>query len=124
MSALHTRLAAVEERSGIRTHLLADENLRLPPVIENEMYAITIEALNNALRHGRANTVTVIVSRDEKEIVLEIADNGGGFDPATASKGGLGLITMRERVASLGGELTISSNPESGTRIRVRVESK
>jgi len=124
VSALHMRLEAVEERSGIRTHLLADENLRLPLAIENELYAIAIEALNNALRHAQANTVTLIVSRDEKEIVLEIADNGGGFDPATASKGGLGLITMRERVASLGGELTISSNPESGTRIRVRVESK
>ncbi|MBI5713572.1 MAG: GAF domain-containing sensor histidine kinase, partial [Chloroflexi bacterium] len=124
VSALHMRLEAVEERSGIRTHLLADENLRLPLAIENELYAITIEALNNALRHAQANTVTVIVSRNEKEIVLEIADNGCGFDAATAGKGGMGLITMRERVVSLGGDLTISSSRESGTRIRVRVESK
>lgn len=124
VSALHMRLEAVEERSGIRTHLLADENLRLPPPLENELYLIAIEALNNALRHARAKTVTVIVSRNENEIVLEIADDGCGFDAATASKGGMGLITMRERVASLGGDLTISSSRESGTRIRVRVESR
>ncbi len=124
VSALHMRLEAVEERSGIHTHLLADEDFRLPPALEKEFYAIAIEALNNALRHARASTVTVIVSRDEKEIVMEIADNGCGFDPATASKGGMGLITMRERVTSLGGVLTISSSRESGTRIRVRVESK
>jgi signal transduction histidine kinase len=124
VSALHTRLGAVEERSGIRAHLLADENLRLPLALENELYAIAIEALNNALRHAQADTVTVILSREEKEIILEIADNGCGFDPAAAGKGGMGLITLRERVAALGGELTISSSRESGTRIRVRVESK
>ncbi len=124
VAALHMRLAAVEGRSGIRTHLLADENLRLPPAIEDELYPIALEALNNVLWHAQASTVTVTLRRDAERIDLEIADDGGGFDPAAARSGGRGLINMRQRAESLGGVFTISSSPGAGTRVEVRIESK
>ncbi|MEK7277596.1 MAG: GAF domain-containing protein, partial [Chloroflexota bacterium] len=124
VAALHMRLAAVEGRSGMRTHLLADENLRLPPVVENELHQIALEALNNVLRHAQASTVTVTLRRDDERIDLEIADDGGGFDPGAVRSGGMGLINMRERAESLGGVFVISSSPGSETRVKVELPNQ
>jgi signal transduction histidine kinase len=122
VSALELRLAAVEGRADVETQLLADESLRLPPPVETAFYHIAQEALNNALKHARASTVTVSLQRIDPSVVLEIADNGGGFDPAQPRRGGMGLGNMHARAQAIGAALEIASSPGQGTRVRVLLE--
>jgi PAS domain S-box-containing protein len=86
------------------------------------LYRITQEALQNVVKHSGAEEVEVELSGHSDEIDLCISDSGRGFDVESA-KGvaGLGLISMRERLRPLGGQLSIESEPSHGTRIRVRV---
>lgn len=121
MGALHQRLAAVEGRSDVRARLLADESLRLPLEQEEALYRIAQEALNNTLRHARASTVTVYLGREGDQALLEVYDDGCGFDPQEAGEGRMGLANMRARAAAVGGELKVRSQPGLGTRVRVTV---
>ncbi|MEZ4865818.1 MAG: GAF domain-containing protein [Caldilineaceae bacterium] len=116
LGALHQRLSAVEQRSGVTTRLIADTVIELPPPLEECLYRITYEALNNALKHAAATEVKVYLSRKNGTVTLEIVDNGCGFQ-AQPTQGGLGLVSMRERALQQGGELQIISAPGSGTRI-------
>ena len=87
-----------------------------------ELYRIAQEALNNALKHARPSAVTVTVRAEDKNVVLEVIDDGQGFDSeAVSDKGGLGLVSMRERAEKLGGTLTITSTPGEGTKVRVSI---
>jgi signal transduction histidine kinase/HAMP domain-containing protein len=123
IAALQTRLEAVEGRSGLQTELRADGIGQLPADIEECLYRITQEALNNALKHAHASHVAVTLGRDQLNIVLEISDDGVGFEPeAVQGKGGLGLSGMQERVDLLGGRLSIYSRPGEGVKVRVEVE--
>ena len=88
--------------------------------MQNELFRVAEEALNNALKHAAASAVWVIIRSGDGTATLEIADNGRGFDPATAADSrGMGLTNMRERMEKLGGRLEIDSSPEKGTTIRV-----
>lgn len=118
--ALHQRLAAVEGRAGLQARLLADEDVDPPPPVAEALYQIAHEALNNAMRHADARSVTLHMRRDGEAIGLEIVDDGCGFDPARAT-GGMGLANMRERAAAVGGKLTVLSAPGEGTRVRVAI---
>jgi signal transduction histidine kinase len=82
------------------------------------LYRIVQEALNNAWRHAEGAVPTVTVTGSEDQLVIEIADPGPGFDPAMiqGSETHLGLISMRERAESLGGQFHIDSAPGRGTR--------
>ena len=126
VGALQQRLDTVERRSGVEVHLSIEDGLNLPPGAEDELYRIAIEALNNALKHANPTTVSVALGREEKQalpcIELSILDDGRGFDPdARDDEGGLGLISMKERIEKLGGELTILSSPGEGTWIKACV---
>jgi signal transduction histidine kinase len=79
------------------------------------------EAVTNAAVHGQATRVTVDVHEDQERIVMAIHDDGVGFDPADVRPSGFGLVSIRERVAGLGGELSIESAHRAGTRIRVAI---
>lgn len=119
--ALRARLASVESRSGIATTLEDLLDSPLPRVVEEGMYGVAQEALNNALKHARATRVAVRLVRSGDAVLLEIADNGCGFDvEATESRGGFGLRGMRERAAFLSGELEITASA-GGTTVRLRV---
>jgi signal transduction histidine kinase len=120
--ALHHRLSAVEKRAGVEARLLTDEVLDLPSAVEEALYAIAVEALNNALKHAAATHVTVRLLVEDGCIKMEVADNGRGFDPQKIEEtGGMGLKSMRERVAQLNGDLEIISQPGAGTRVKVEV---
>jgi signal transduction histidine kinase len=122
IGALEQRLESVERRAGIQARVLVKGNLELAPEVEEELYGIAQETLNNALKHARASEVVLSVRVHDASVVLEVTDNGRGFDPATArDAGGLGLISMQERADKICGELTIHSAPGEGTKVTVSV---
>jgi PAS domain S-box-containing protein len=123
VDAIQRRLNTVEKRAGIKVTLTAGELGELPGPVNEGLYRITQEALNNSLKHAQADMVKVIINRQDQRLYLEIIDNGQGFDPLEDyDKGGLGLISMRERTEQLGGAFNIGSAPQSGTRISVVLE--
>ena len=122
VSALRARLAAVEGRSGLRTEVLAEAERRLPIRIEEELYRIAQEALNNVVKHAEATQVQIQLKYDENTVSLEMNDDGKGFKPEAAHQsGGFGLQGIHERVQQLGGTLNIESAPLRGTRLSVRI---
>jgi len=86
------------------------------------LYRVAQEGLSNAIKHGGARQAEVELRGTADAISLRIVDHGRGFDPRQVQgKSGLGLVSMRERVLHLGGEIAIESQPSSGTRLHVRV---
>lgn len=120
--ALQTRLDAVEGRFGLAVEFLGNGHSRLDPELEEGLYRIAQEALNNVLKHARASSVTVSLQEKDDIVSLEIADDGIGFDPpAVRRRGGFGLRGMEERANELGGKLVVDSHPGEGTRVQVEV---
>ncbi len=122
VKALRQRLEAVEKRAGIQAHLVAENQIELPAPVEEGLYRIAQEALNNSLKHARATTVTVHIKTHDDQIELQVTDDGIGFELDDADhKGGMGLSNIQERVEGMGGNWTIHSNPGEGTSVRVVV---
>ena len=120
VGALQERLEAVEHRVGLETQLQTEGDIaRLPLQVEEELFHISQEALNNALRHAEASNILVRIVVENGRASLSVEDDGRGFDPAVTN-GGLGLITMRERAEGLGGDFQLISNGDSGTVVKVR----
>jgi len=121
-ASLRIRLAAVENRAGLQTELHVEGARILPLAIEEDLYRIALEALNNAVRHAHAQRVKVRVLFEEQLVGLEISDDGVGYDAATAGdNGGMGLRSMEERARRINGRLIVDSVPGKGTTIRVEV---
>lgn len=118
--ALQQRLAAVEKRAGIAIEAHIDKALHLPASVEDALYFIAVEALNNALRHAHSDSVAVGLQQSADVVTLTIRDFGHGFDPSTVSDG-FGLRNMQERVAQIGGTLHIESQPQQGTTLTIRI---
>jgi len=104
---------------GIPVAFTAAELPGLTPQVEAALYRVAQEALHNALRHSGAGTVRVRLARTARRVALEIGDDGHGF-AAAAPSGGVGLASMRERAASVGGTLTLRSG-RTGTLVRMTV---
>lgn len=123
--AIEARLDAVERRSGIQARLRVKLDEELAPDVEAQLFRVAEEALNNALKHASATEVQVRVRSAGGMVTLEIDDNGQGFDPAgAASSGGLGLISMKERLEKLGGRFEIESTPGNGVTVRVNLDQR
>ena len=84
------------------------------------IYRFIQEALNNSYRHADGKGQSVSLGFDGQQVTVEVCDTGQGFDPSEVRPGGLGLSGMRERIASLGGDLDILSS-QSGTCLRLRL---
>jgi signal transduction histidine kinase len=108
---------------GLKADLRVHGVLQLTSTAEIELYRIIQEALNNAVRHARAESVVVDVESTDGQVAVTVRDDGVGFDPAarTIRERRLGLTSMRERAEELGGTLTVESVPGSGTTVRVAV---
>ncbi|HET9832329.1 MAG TPA: sensor histidine kinase [Vicinamibacterales bacterium] len=105
------------------------EDLRLKPEVETHLYRIVQEALNNIAKHAEARRVEVRVSRNETAIVLTIDDDGRGFNPAPDGqsrnrRGGLGLVSMRERARIINATFDIRSAPGEGATMTLRVPTR
>ncbi len=116
---LEVFLGRVRERSGLQVGIRTQETGRLPILQERELWRVAQEAITNVERHARATQVTVTWRCDGTHATLEIADDGVGFPVGTAGRlDSYGILGMRERAASVGATLTVSSEPGKGTRVR------
>ncbi len=121
-AALQSRLDSVERRGGLKVEANLEEIENLSPQLEVGLYRLAQEALNNALKHAQASQINLTMKESQGNILLQIADDGIGFDPAAMEQqGGYGLESMRERAKQLGGSLDIGGAPGEGTIVTVEV---
>jgi signal transduction histidine kinase len=120
-ASLAQRLKSVEEKLGLQPSFKWRISSPLEPDVEEMLYGIAQEALNNVIRHANARTISVRLAENEQHLTMTIKDDGAGFEPGDETSGGMGLKTMRERAASLNARLKIDSQPNQGTRITVEV---
>ncbi len=113
------------ERTGIPITIKGSTNGRLPPQVETVLYRTVQEALTNMAKHARARAGAIRIQRNAKIVNCAVRDDGVGFDvPGVLAKRGdrgLGLISMQERLASLGGTLQINSTPNEGTEVVITI---
>jgi signal transduction histidine kinase len=120
--ALRQRLDAVERRAGISAQIAVNGPLDLPAYVEEALYQIAQEALNNSLKHAAAGSVHVLLDQQKTNVLLAVRDDGRGFDPLTVDSGGVGLASMRERAALLNGTLQITRPPQGGAEVTIRLD--
>ncbi len=117
--AIETALANAVGEIAERFHVVLDLDLvpgvRLSAARAEALMRIACEAVTNAARHSGSSRVRLTVERDGSRVRLWVSDKGCGFD--TAARGGFGLVSMRERAHSVGGELCISSAPGRGSDV-------
>jgi signal transduction histidine kinase len=115
--------ARVAERSGMTILVDADHEARLPLLQEREMWRVAQEALANVERHADATAVRVLWRCDGQRALIDVTDNGIGFEQGRAGRlDSYGVLGMRERAASIGATLEIVSAPGRGTRVRCVVD--
>lgn len=121
--ALQNRLMSVENRAKIKSNIESNLTGRLPSYIEEGLYQIAREALNNIIKHAHAKNILISVQQVHKSVSMEISDDGIGFEPENACRQGcLGLANMKELAQSQGWQLLIESSPGNGARIQVEIE--
>ncbi|MBP8898253.1 MAG: ATP-binding protein [Sulfuritalea sp.] len=122
-AAIEWQAARVLTPAGLQfTVALAPVAESLPDAAATALFRIVQEAFTNVLRHAGAHSVHVSLRADGGQLILSVADDGRGFDPAAVCAGEhFGLVGMRERVAALHGALDIDSAPGEGARITVHL---
>ena len=119
---------AFTRQTGIRINFTAiPEDLTIEPRMSLQILRISQEALTNVRKHANAENVTVLLQKEQGNLLLVISDDGRGFPietPTDQLHHSYGLTTIRERAEGLGGILTIATNPNEGTRITVQVPIK
>jgi PAS domain S-box-containing protein len=116
---LQTLVQATQSRTRTSISLAVNGNCPLPDEITLACYRIVQESLTNAVKHAEATEVRLIIDCDQNGLVLQIRDNGRGFDPSTVPAGHFGINFIRERVREIGGTFSIDSEPGAGTQIVV-----
>ncbi|OOG76509.1 ATP-binding protein [Algoriphagus sp. A40] len=104
----------------------SDFNRRLDSLVEINLYRITQEAINNAIKYAESTLILVTISHSEKILSITIDDNGKGFDkkalkPKPDKDGGMGLTFMQERIKYINGRLFINSSPQKGTKVTLNI---
>lgn len=104
----------------------AEENIRFDSLAETNIYRVTQEAVNNAIKYADANYILVTINHTNNLLSVVIDDDGKGFDssiidspPKNSSDGGMGVFFMKERISYINGRLFINSNPGEGTRVTI-----
>lgn len=114
------------ESRGISVRCEFGEMPRLPPEMETALFRMCQETMSNIARHAQASAVLVQVGIEGDEVVIDVEDDGRGFDPAAATqregrRPAWGLMGIRERAEILGGAARIESAPGQGTHVEVRI---
>jgi nitrate/nitrite-specific signal transduction histidine kinase len=122
VGALQQRLEAVEGLAGVDVKLQINGEIDLPPPMEETLYRIVQEALNNALKHAAATSVTVSIASQDSQVEVKVIDDGVGFDPSEPTHtAGMGVASMCDRAHELGATLQIESAREEGTSVILRI---
>ncbi len=124
VAALEWHCREFQNVNGIQCTFIADlKDESLDPVMATELFRITQESLNNVRIHSEAEKVSIKLTESNGNVFLTITDNGIGFD-TSVKENILGLIGLRERALTLGGQLEISSNIDEGTTVFVTIPKR
>src|SRR5437588_451721 len=121
LAGLSRQVVVLRTRYKLTVNVDLGEEPDLSLEMKQALYRIAQEALHNIVKHARASVVELRLTELADEIILEVRDNGKGFDPSAPFPGHLGLRSMRERATKMGGALTIESLPGQGTCVGVRI---
>ena len=131
--ALHKMTVELSKLTG-RTILYenkSEENIRFDSLAETNIYRVTQEAVNNAIKYAHANYILVTINYKDNILSIVIDDDGEGFDtaildevPKNNSEGGMGLFFMRERISYINGRLFINSELGKGTRVTINYKTE
>jgi signal transduction histidine kinase len=122
LAALNWFTAEFSRRTGVTVELKADGAIsHLGDVHRTCVFRVVQEALTNCARHSKAARVTISLDAGEETLKLIVADDGVGFVAGKRLGAGLGLLSMQERAAELGGEFEITSRPGEGTSIQIAI---
>ncbi len=109
----------------------SEENIRFDSLAETNIYRVTQEAVNNAIKYAQANYILVTINFANDILSIVIDDDGKGFDPSILnevpknnSEGGMGLFFMKERISYINGRLFINSQPGKGTRVTINYKTE
>jgi signal transduction histidine kinase len=130
--ALHKMTIELSKLTG-KTILFenkSDENIRFDSLAETNIYRVTQEAVNNAIKYSNANYILVTINFNDQILSIVIDDDGKGFDasilnqiPKNNSEGGMGLFFMKERISYINGRLFIHSELGKGTRVTINYKT-
>ncbi|WP_345232802.1 sensor histidine kinase, partial [Hymenobacter saemangeumensis] len=99
-----------------------DQGGRLEPTVENVLFRVIQELVQNIIKHAQATQVTLQIIRSERELTVMVEDNGVGFDPkALGEEAGIGLRNIESRMAYLGGQADFDAAPGRGTTVVLEV---
>lgn len=122
--SLYKIIEDAASKANLETDLEISENLmELPDEVEDCIYRITTEGIENIIRHSFATRIKLRLLQKHDEVIFTLSDNGSGFDPKDFNnKEKHGIKGMKERALASGGKFQINSNPQKGTKIIVRFE--
>jgi PAS domain S-box-containing protein len=124
IAALQSRLEAVEKRSGCKAECVIQGDPNLLPEVENGLYWIVHEALNNVLKHSKASKVYLDIKFSKEVTSIIIFDDGVGFDASNIElTSGIGMKNITERVKGLNGTFSVESSPGQGTVLKILIKN-
>src|SRR5262249_29147397 len=121
VTALRRLVAPMVSRHGLEAALDLGPEPAASLEVKEALFRIAQEALHNVARHAGASHVTVLLATEADTVMLQVADDGVGFDAGAEFSGHLGQKTMRERAELVGGTLVVTSRPGSGTSVLARI---
>jgi signal transduction histidine kinase len=121
--ALRKHVELLRRATQQEIDLRLDAAVSAGPARDAEVLRIAQEALQNAIRHAHAERIAVLLDSRDGGLLLEVADDGSGFDPDSSELRSrrLGLTSMEERARRIGGRLAIRSAPGTGTSVRLEL---
>jgi len=122
-SALQSFVDRVEVTSAISVNFESNVDRRLGNDIEAAIYRAVIECINNTLKHAKANNITIMILDSVSQIMIHYSDNGIGFnfEETISMHKGLGLFNLQNRIQSIGGKITLFSQPGKGVDYQIIV---
>ncbi len=121
VSALTKQAAAAQARHNLIVSTDLCDEPGLPLLVKQDLYRVVQEAMHNTVKHARARNVKLRLNQAPEGVLLEVHDDGVGFDTTASFPGHLGLHSMRERIINLGGTFQIESRSGAGTHIRIQI---
>jgi signal transduction histidine kinase len=119
-AALRDYVTGWSRQNTIAVELHLPERCQLPPAVEEALWRVAQEALSNIARHSQASKVQMRLEQTPEQVLLSMLDNGRGFDQAKEQQTGVGLLSIEERMAAIGGSILLQSRPGDGTRMVAR----